>query len=114
MAKKAKGGARGSADKYFVSNVEEPFDAFKSKESILLGSWWPYSEQKDRFKEYRMVVLAVDREWKANEKASPRVAFKAGLLHDDDPNFSHPGKELGVHYWFMTLELFSLVWKNFV
>jgi hypothetical protein len=30
MAKKAKGGARGSADKYFVSNVEEPFDAFIS------------------------------------------------------------------------------------
>jgi hypothetical protein len=56
-----------------------------------------------------MVVLAVDREWKANEKASPRVAFKAGLLHDDDPNFSHPG----VHYWFMTLEQFSLAWKNF-
>jgi hypothetical protein len=30
MAKKAKGGARGSADKYFVSNVEELFDAFIS------------------------------------------------------------------------------------
>jgi hypothetical protein len=36
MAKKAKGGARGSADKYFVSNVEEPFDAFISYEFILL------------------------------------------------------------------------------
>ena len=27
---KGKSGARGSADKYFVSNVEEPFDAFIS------------------------------------------------------------------------------------
>ena len=69
--------------------MEEPFDSCIGKEFKLLGSWWPDCIQTDRFKEYRMVVLAVDREWTANEKASPRVAFK-----DNDPNFSDPGKEL--------------------
>jgi len=41
-----------------------------------------------------MTVLGIDREWKANEKASPRVAFKVGLLHDNDPDFTRPGKQL--------------------
>jgi hypothetical protein len=70
----------GVADNYFVSNVEEPFDEFVGKEFVLLGSWWPDCAQKDRFTEFKMIVLGVEREWKANDKASPRVAFKVGLF----------------------------------
>ena len=55
-----------------------------------------------------MVVLAVDRNWQANEKSVPKTAFKVGLLHDDDLTFSRPRKEEIVLFWWMTIEQYSL------
>ena len=40
---------RGSADNFFVSNVEEPFESFIGKYFTLLGNLWPNCVQKDRF-----------------------------------------------------------------
>ena len=39
-----------------------------------------------------MLVLDVVREWKASETSSPKTVFKVGIIHDDDPNFTQPGK----------------------
>ena len=104
---------RGSADKFFVPNVEEPFELFIGKDFTLMGNWWPNCDQKDRFSEFKMLVLAVERDWKATETSTPTTAFKAGIIHNDDPDFTQPGKVKDTHFWYMTISQFSLAYKNY-
>jgi len=33
-----------------------------------------------------MLALAVERDWRASGKSSPKVDFKVGIIHDDDPD----------------------------
>jgi len=36
------------------------------------------------------------------------------FFKNDDHTFSRPGKELGIHFWYMMIEQFSLDWKKCV